>query len=566
VTLTLTMGGALARQLHDTRAQHTGPWLLELDLTEPLVEEPPADLLGWAQTRRRGSLRSVLRGLRDAGTDPRVRGLVVKVGGRRMPLARAQELGGAIADFRATGKPTLAWAETFGEFGPGSVPYLLACQAGEVWLHPSGDVGLTGVAVEAVFLREALDRVGIEPQIERRHEYKNAADLFLERGFTAAHREAVTGLAESASRQLLDTVAAARGLSVDRVRELVDRAPLFAEEALEAGLVDRLGYRDEVYAQARRRAGDGTQLLYLSRYRRAGPVAAVRTRSRPGVAVVSATGGIRLGRSGRSPLSGSAAGSDTVTAALRAAARDDSVRAVVFRVTSPGGSYVASDAIWREVGEVRAAGKPVVVSMGEVAASGGYFVAMGADLVVALPGTLTGSIGVLGGKAVLADLLHRAGVGVDGVGAGRHARMFSPRTRFSDEELRRLADWLDRVYRDFVGKVAAGRGLPVSRAEELARGRVWTGADARTHGLVDELGGLPRAVAIARDRAGLPADAPARPVPRPDPVRRLHRPRSSEEPAAAAVGLTGWDGWDGLAAALGLPAAGPLLMPPLRLR
>ncbi len=486
-----------------------------------------------------------------------------------MTLSQAQELREAVLAFRAGGKPAVAWAETFGEFGPGTAPYVLATGFEEIWLQPSGDVGLLGAAAGATFLRGGLDKAGIEPQLDRRHEYKNAADMFLSREFTDAHREATDRLAESAYEQVVAAVAEGRGLAPERVRELVDRAPVMADEALAARLVDRLGYRDEVYAELRRRIGTHVKLLYLARYSaHRSPLHQLRRavrRGRPRVALVAGSGAIRQGRSGRSPLSGPAMGSDTVTAALRAAARDDDVRAVVFRVNSPGGSYVASDAVWREVGQTRATGKTVVVSMGQLAASGGYFVSAGADVIVALPGTLTGSIGVLGGKFVVNALLDRVGVAAEMLGRGAHARMFSPTRRFDEGEWDRLQAWLDRVYDDFVARVAAGRRLSRERVHELARGRVWTGADARVCGLVDELGGLSRAATIARDRAGLPADAELRPYPAVPAVRRLRRPHSSEDPAAASVEFSGWGAFAELAAALRLPAAGPLTMPPVRL-
>jgi len=541
--------------------------LLELDLTEPPLEAPPADPVGYLQARRRPTLRGVVEALRDAAGDDRVAGLVARVGGA-LPLARTQELREAVRAFAAAGKPAVAWAETFGEGGPGTLPYLLATGFGEVWLQPSGDLGLTGLAVEAVFLRGALDKLRLEPQLAQRHEYKNAVDQLTRYGFTDAYREAAARLAASAMEQVVAAVAEARGLTPERVRELVDRAPLTAAEAREAGLVDRVGYRDEVYADLRGRLGD-PELRYLARYRRsAGParlVGAVRRRGRPVVALVTVVGAILQGRSRRGPLRPvPAAGSDTVAAALRSAARDDSVGAVVLRVDSPGGSYVASDVIWREVSRL---GKPVVASMGDVAASGGYFVAMAADAIVAQPGTITGSIGVFSGKVVTTGLLDRLGVGTDAVAEGRQARMFSPRVGFDDDQWRRLEEWLDRVYADFVGKVAAARRLPPERAHELARGRVWTGADACEHGLVDELGGLHRAAELARQKAGLPADAELRRWPPVRPADRLSPPKSSEDRAAAAASL--WAGWGPLAdaaARLGLPPEGPLTLPPLRLR
>jgi protease IV len=548
--------------------------LLELDLTEPLLEAPPTDPVGWVQARRQTSVRAVLNGLRDAAADPRVAGLVAKVGGP-VGLARAQELRAAVAEFARSGKPAVAWAESFGEFGGGTLPYLLATGFSEVWLQPSGTLGLTGVAVEVTFLRGVFDKLGVEIQMDRRKEYKNAVDRYVGKEFTDAYREAVTRYADSAYEQVVAAIVDSRGLDADEVRSIVDRAPLLAPEALAAKLVDRLGYRDGVYADLRRRLGDGIALLYLGRYRKPQQPAEKLARVARGlgdrvagqreqvVALVSATGTIRSGSSGRSPLGGAAMGADTVTAALRSAAREPTVRAVVLRVDSPGGSAVASDTIWRAVARVRAGGKPVIVSMGELAASGGYYISMGADVIVAQPGTLTGSIGVFGGKAVLTGLLERAGVSTDAVQTGRHARIMSPRRPFDEDETALLGRWMDAIYTEFVGKAARGRNMTFQALDEVAGGRVWTGADAAERGLVDELGGLDRASDLARKRAGLPVDAPVVRWPARGPLDALRRPKNSEAPTAA---YTGWGGFAGLAARLGLPAGGPLLMPPLTLR
>ena len=545
--------------------------LLELDLTQGLAAAPPPDLLGRLQTARGLTLTGVLERLADAADDPDVVGLVAKVGGGRLRLAQAQEIALAVRAFRLNGKHAWAWAETFGEGGPGTPGYVLAAAFDEIWLQPSGDVGITGVAVEPLFLRGALDRAGIEPQFGQRYEYKNAADMFLRRDFSPAHRESSERLAGSALEQVVTDVAGGRGLSPDVVRELVDRAPLSAGEALDAGLVDRLGYRHEVYAAARDVVGDEATLRYLAAYRRHIPPIETLRRRRAArgagiVALVHAVGEIRLGRSGRG-LRGPALGSDTLTSALRAAAGNDDVHAVLLRVDSPGGSYVASDTVWGAVQAVKAAGKAVVVSMGAVAGSGGYFIAAPADAIVALPTTLTGSIGVFGGKPVVADLLERFGIGNDAVLAGAHARMFSARARYSEDEWHRLQESLDRIYDDFTAKVATGRRLDREQVHEIARGRVWTGADARDRGLVDELGGLRRAAELARERARLPYDAPVRPFPHVPLVRRLRRPTSSEDPAAAAVATVGAvpGSLGELAASLGLTAASCLLMPPVEL-
>jgi protease-4 len=545
------------------------PLILELDLTQGLVEDVAHDPLARAMNRRRPVLREVVEGLRHAAGDPSVRALVAKVGPWRHGLAWAQELRGAVEAFRQNGKPAIAWAESFGEFGPGTVPYYLAAGFDEIWLQESGDVGLTGVAAEVTFLRGALDKAGIEPQFGQRYEYKNAADVLTQREFTEAHREAVTRVVDSASDQVVSDVAAARGLTEDQVRGIIDRAPLTAAEARDAGLVDHVGYRDEVYAAAWERTADqGTTepaLRYVSRYAKAGPAELARRlkeRGRPIVALVHGSGAIKVGRSGRGPLSGPSMGADTVAAAFRSATRDDSVKAIVFRVDSPGGSYVASDTIRREVELARRAGKPVIVSMGTLAASGGYFVSMAADTIVAQPGTLTGSIGVLAGKGVVRDLVAKLGLTHGEVAAGEHALMFSSRREFTPGEWERLQLWLDRVYEDFTAKVAAHRGLSREHVHDVARGRVWTGADAAERGLVDELGGLADAADLARKKAGLPIDAPLRPWPHVSPLERLRPAASSEDPrAAASAWATGWGSFGAAAAYLGLPLAGPLTLP-----
>jgi protease-4 len=408
-----------------------------------------------------------------------------------------------------------------------------------------------------------LDRLGVTVQLGQRYEYKNAANMFTENELTPGHREAVGRLVESLSDQLISAIAADRGLTPERVRELLDTGPLSPAEAVEAGLVDHVGYRDEVYAAMRRRVGGRMRLNYLHRFRPGLPRAAAgrfSTRHKV-VAVVYGTGAIGLGRSSRGP-GGNGMGSTTVSAALRSAVRDEDVAAILFRVDSPGGSYAASDAIRREVVLARRAGKPVIVSMGTVAGSGGYFVSMAADVIVALPGTLTGSIGVFGGKAVVDRLLDRIGVGTASVAQGAHALMFSARQRFTEDELALLHRWLDRVYDDFVGKVAADRKLSVERVHEIARGRVWTGVDAAERGLVDELGGMSTAIGIARERAGLRDRrdlAELRVFPRVKAKDRLHAPRSSDDPAAAAA--RAWGPAGDIAARLGLPGYGPLLMP-----
>ncbi|RVX44356.1 signal peptide peptidase A [Nonomuraea polychroma] len=556
-------GKAIFETVDKLRQRRTAPLVLELDLTEGITEGPPTDPLAAVLSMRKTRLSDVLSGLRRARQDSRVKALIVKIGTAPLGLAMVQELRQAVIQFRASGKLTVAFAETFGEFGGGTVPYYLASAFERVYLQPSGDVGLTGVALEQRFLKGALTKLGVGFEAGQRHEYKTAVNTFTQDHMTEPHRESTARIVESVTETMIAGIADGRRLDAGKVRELIDRGPFTAAEARDAGLVDGLAYRDEVYDEIKQAAGGESHLLYVSRYARA---AAVRKLPHPmadGIALVHGTGMIKTGRSGRSPLGGGGAmGSDTISASLRAARRDEHIKAVVFRVDSPGGSYVASDTIWREVSLTRKV-KPVIVSMGDLAASGGYFVSMAADVIMAQPGTLTGSIGVYGGKPVFSELLHKMGINSELVAEGANAGMFSTSRSFSPEQWERINAWLDRIYDDFLGKVAKSRNLTRERTHELARGRVWTGADAQSRGLVDELGGLEDALALARKRAGLGDDAPVRTYPRLNPLERLRGPESSEDKSAALtrIRLDAWGPLARLSAELGLPAVGPLILP-----
>ena len=540
---------------------HRPSLLLEMDLSEPPVAPDGDDPLARLRARGRHQLRPTLRALHDAAADRQVVGLIAKVGAA-LPWAAMQELRLGVRAFAASGKPTLAWAESFGEGSGDMAAYVLATGFDEIWLQPGGSLGLLGVGVETTFVRGALDRLGIEPQLEQRYEYKNAADQVMRTELTQAHRTALDRLAESIFTEAVAAIADGRGIEAVRVRELADTGPRTAPEARDVGLVDALGYRDQAYAAMRSRVGTDAEMLFADRWRpRRRPRMPARRKGH--VALVEVRGAIVSGRTRRGPM-GRQVGSDSVGAALRAAGNDEHVRAVVLHVDSPGGSAVASDTIWREVCRVRDAGKPVVVSMGEAAASGGYYIACPADVIVALPATLTGSIGVFGGKMVVRELFDRLGLTTGTVSHGARSLMFSARRGFSDDERERLAATIDAIYADFVAKVAQGRGRPVAEIESIARGRVWTGSDALGIGLVDELGGLRDAVRIARSRAGLSADAPMCHAVHVAPLARLGRAKNSEDPRAVVSATL--PGLSDIAAALGLPAMAELRMPSITVR
>ncbi|OBA80997.1 signal peptide peptidase SppA [Mycobacterium sp. 1164966.3] len=538
---------ALAHRV-DTARHHGVPngCVLEFNLRSVPPEttgfDPLAIITGGGRPM---ALREAVAAIHRAAEDPRVAGLIARVQLAASPPAAVQELREAIAAFSAV-KPSVVWAETY----PGTLSYYLASAFGEIWMQSSGNLALVGFASNAMFLRDALDKAGITPQIIARGEYKSRASLFTESGFTDAHREAVTRMLESLRSQVWEAIAESRKIDAGALDALADRAPLLRDDAVASGLIDRIGFRDEAYARMAELIGfegDSETLprLYLSRYagaaqsRLSPPAVPIPgRRSKPTIAVVTVAGQIVDGRGGPQllPLGNAPAGADTIAAALREVAADDAVSAIVLRVDSPGGSVTASETIWREVARVRERGKPVVVSMGSVAASGGYYISMAADAIVANPGTITGSIGVLGGKLVVRDLKDRLGVGSDTVRTNANADAWSVDAPFTPEQQAQLVAEADLCYSDFVERVAEGRNMSVEAVEAVARGRVWTGADAQERGLVDELGGLRTALRRAKALVDLDEDDEVRIVSYPgSSLLDLVRPRSSSQPAAASL-------------------------------
>lgn len=543
----------------DTARHHGVPngCVLEFDVRAVPPETTGFDPLAIITGSRPIALRDIVAAIHRAAGDPRIAGMIARVELAASPPAAVQELREAIATFSAA-KPSLAWAETY----PGTLSYYLASAFREVWMQPAGTLGLIGLASNATFLGDALDKSGIAAEIITRGEYKSAANVLTEHGFTDAHREAVTRMLESLREQIWQGVAQSRKIDAAALDEVADRGPLLRDDAVASGLIDRVGFRDEAYARIAElvggehssehssdhsagdsSGGEGPPRLYLTRYagatrpRLIPPAPPVPgRRPRPMFAVITVDGAIVSGRGGPQllPISASSAGSDTITAALRDAAADDAVSGIVLRVDSPGGSVTASETIWREVKRARECGKPVVASMAGVAASGGYYIAMGADAIVANPATITGSIGVITGKLVVRDLLARLGVGSDTVRTNANADAWSIDEPFTPAQRAQREAEADLFYNDFVERVAEARGMTTDAVDAVARGRVWTGADAHERGLVDELGGFRAALRHAKVLAGLDADTDVRLVRFPDSsLLDLVRPRASSEPAAA---------------------------------
>ena len=537
----------------DTARHHGVPngCILELDLQSLPPETSGFDPMAFiAGGGRPLLLRQAVAAIHRAAEDTRIAGLIARVQLSAAPPGAVQELREAIVAFTAV-KPSLAWAETY----PGTLSYYLASAFREVWMQPSGTVGLIGFATNALFLRDALDKAGLQAQFIARGEYKSAANMFTQDRYTEAHREADSRLIESLHNQVWQGIAESRRLDVSALDELADRAPLLRDDALSAALIDRVGFRDEAYrrigeltdpdADSNPDSDDAPPRLFLSRYaqtrhaqtRGHGPSLPGR-KAKPAVAVITVAGPIVGGRGGPglSPFGRSSAGGDTIAAALREAGADDDVKAVVLRVDSPGGSVSASETIWREVCRVRAAGKPVVASMGSVAASGGYYVAMAAEVIVANPATITGSIGVITGKLVARELKDRLGVGSESLRTNVNADAWSVNSPFTAEQYDMVETEANLFYDDFVRRVAEARKMSVEDVGIVARGRVWTGADAIERGLVDELGGLRTAVRRAKVLAGLDIDATIHLVDYPgSSVLDFLRPKASSQPAAASL-------------------------------
>ena len=464
---------------------------IERDLDE--ISTNPFDAL----VREPVTVRSLTQALRAAKTDPRVTGVLLRPINAPNLWGKVQEVREALVDFRSSGKPLVALVEFAGDR-----EYVLASAASRVVLVPPGQLNLTGLASYQVFLRGTFDLIGTQPDLLHIGDYKTAVNTFTEKGFTPAHREMTESLNHDAFEQLLGAVASARKKSVEDVRALIDQGPMLPAAALANGLVDEVAYFDEIGKTSG--LGDRFKELPLEQYITVMP--ATRTSlNAPRVAVIYAVGTIVSGNGGSGPT-GTEVGSDKLTEYIRDVRNDDSIKAAVLRIDSPGGSTVASDVIWRELMLLRAR-KPLVVSMSDLAASGGYYIAMPGHVIVAQPGTLTGSIGIFSGKFVTGGTYNKLGINIEAVSEGTYAQMYSPSRPFNAAERAKVEEHMQAFYDQFVEKVAESRSSTPEKIDAIAQGRVWTGRQARERGLVDELGGLPRALAIAQQRAGIAKDA-----------------------------------------------------------
>jgi len=469
-----------------------------------LPEVEPDDVVGQVFGRDVSTVRGFVEALRRASRDDRVRAVLLMPSTLNVPYwGKVQEMRDAIVAFRKSGKHVTA----FLEFG-GDREYYLASAADRVFLMPTSSLDLTGVASYEMFLRGTLDKIGAYPDFVHIGDYKTAPNQLTQKGFTPAHREMAQSLNRDMYDQLVAGIADARKKSENEVRDLLDKGPFVAKEALDAGLVDDLAYEDELDDRVPE-LGDGkaTRRMEGGDYQRTRPQSVgLRTRSR--IAVLYVVGTIVSGRSGFDGVNGSVVGSETIIDQIRKIRDDASIKAIVLRIDSPGGSSVASDVIWRELKITRDENpkRPIVTSMSDLAASGGYYIAMPTEAIVAQPGTLTGSIGIFGGKMVIGGTLDKLGVTTEAVVSGANAGIYSPFAPFTPAQREKVASFMDDFYKNFLTKVAESRKSTPEAIHAVAQGRVWTGRQALDHGLVDALGGLDAAVALAKEKAKIPAN------------------------------------------------------------
>jgi protease-4 len=506
------------------------PAALQLVLSGALPDTAAAG--GWRSWFRRTSgpdLPGLLDVLEVAARDPKIESLLVRIEHLECGLGRADEVRAALERFRAAGKPVIVYADDLGLAG-----YWVALGASSVRLPPTGALNVSGVAMEFTLLEGVLDRAGIHAQLLARGKYKSMREQFTASSMSDANREMLTSLVSDINTQFIDLVTRARKKERSDVQAAIDSGPFRADEALAYGLIDMMQYTDQLAEELGEEAG---KVQSVSDYRKRRRRARLFPRRAASVALLSITGTIRSGHDRPGPNGPRATGHQSFRRALRRVAKSPRIRAIVLRVDSPGGSALASDLMWREL-TLAAKKKPMLVSMVNVAASGGYYTsAIQGVPVWANPNTLTGSIGVVGGKFEVSELLAKLGIGRETIASGPRANFYAVTTPWNTEELQKVDRDIAAAYHDFVGKMAEARGLSYEALERVAQGRVWTGRQALEASLIDRLGGLWDVKGALRERLSLAADAPIRWVPASAP--RGLRPRRDDE-SELSSGVVHW--------------------------
>ncbi len=477
--------------------------VLVLKVAGPLPDFVPDDPFRRLFGGQPLSLNSLLAQLRKAKVDKRITAVMLEIDMPETGWAKAEEIRGAIADFRMSGKPVYAYME----YGMNK-DYYIATACDKIFLPPPGELFTNGLAADVMFFRGSLDKLGIYPDIYQIGKYKSAGDTFTQKQMTDAHREFINSLLDDLSGRYLDGIAKARGKSAAEVKTLIDNAPYTAKQARDVGLIDGAAYHDDVEKELKKRLGykdsDDLHIAKASEYRQISQESLGLNKGEK-IAVVYAAGDIMSGKSQFGGQGETTIGSDSLVKTIEEARDDKGVKAIVLRIDSPGGSGLASDIIWRAIESAKEK-KPVVVSMSDVAASGGYYIACNANKIVAEPSTITGSIGVVGGKPVIKGFYDWIGVTNEWVLRGQNSGMFRESEKFSDSERKKWLEFLGTTYDDFTSKVAKGRKKEQTYIDSIGQGRVWTGQQGKERGLVDEYGGLDKAIEIAKQLANIPAD------------------------------------------------------------
>src|SRR5436190_22701977 len=449
------------------------------------------------------SLGSLLAQFRKAKVDKRITAVLLDIDISEVGWAKSEEIRDAITDFRSSGKPVYAYMET-----GLNKDYYIATACDKIFVPPPGELFTVGLAADVMFFRGSLDKLGVYPDVYQIGKYKSAGDTFTQKQMTDAHREYINSMLDDLFGRYVEGIAKARNKSVDEVKSLIDNAPYNAAQAKEAGMIDGALYHDDVEKELKKRLGykdnDELHIARGSDYKQISQESLGLNKGEK-IAVVYAAGDIVSGRSSFGGSGEETIGSDSLVRTINEARDDKGIKAIVLRIDSPGGSGLASDIIWRAI-EAAKAKKPVVVSMSDVAASGGYYIACNANKIVAQPSTITGSIGVVGGKPVVKGFYDWIGVSNEYVMRGKNAGMFRETEKFNDTEQAKFKEFLNNTYDDFITKVGKGSNKDKYYIMAIGQGRVWTGAQGKEKGLVDEYGGLDKAIEIAKQLAKIPAD------------------------------------------------------------
>lgn len=496
IMLIAAIGAGMGIMQSTSGKEDTNQLVLRLDLRQEITDQPNASIF-----QNTPSLLGIVEKLSAAEKDDNVKGLFIRANTWGMGPVKAEQIRLAIKDFRDSGKFVIVHSQGFDDTSITS--YLSVSAADEIWMQDTAGFSATGLSTETAFFGGVFEKINAKPEFEQFYEYKNSANTFTKKTFTAAHRESTLSWMTDVYDTAMEQIAVDRNMNRPQLQEITDKAPFTSEQAVEAGLADKLGHVVEAREAALTRAGGG-EILELSDY----SPPATKGKSSAIVALISGEGAIATGSGGGNPFSSDTGiYSDQMSEAIIAATKNKKVKAILIRIDSPGGSAIASDQIWNAIERAKAKDKKIIISMGQLAASGGYYIAAGADAIIAYPTTITGSIGVLGGKIVLDETYDMIGYNVEQLKVGgEFAGAYSASTSFSDRQRAAFRASMADVYEDFTGKVAAGRDMPLEEVLEIAKGRVWTGVQAKENGLVDELGGFKTAIAKTKELLGLKAD------------------------------------------------------------